>query len=239
MRPVEQRHRAPGNPGASLCLPQQGSRAAGGAAGDAGASGAGARRGTGVHGGCADSGLGQRAWRYRGPGPRRFGRSRSGRGHSGCTAGPVSGSGRTGTCEGDGPCAPRSGRRCWTDSPQSATLRWHLLTRHGAGCGTVSSLSGIRGRCRAHLLRSGWVVAHPRSQAPSHGDGLAHRRWSRAPLRAHARRDPRPLAQSDEFASLAALRASRLANSSCMRAVHLSAVAGKPTPVPNRVLAAG
>jgi serine/threonine-protein kinase HipA len=51
-------------------------------------------------------------------------------------------------------------------------------------------------------------------------------------------RDPRPLAQSDEFASPAALRASRLANSSCEWAAHLSAVAGSPSPLQNRILAA-
>lgn len=200
MRPVEQPRRAPGNPGASLCLPQEGSRTAGGAAGAAGASGAGARRGTGVHGGCPDSGLGQRAWRYRGPGPRRFGRSRSGRGRSGCIGGPGCGSGRTGACERDGPCTPRSGRRCWTDSPQSATLRWHLLTRHGAGRGTVSSLSGIRGRCRAHLLRCGWGCSAPGPrgrQAANHCDATAHRGCQcPAPCGRFAQHDPRlPFAQ--------------------------------------------
>jgi hypothetical protein len=108
MRPVEQPHRALGNPGASLCLPQAGARVADAAAGTAGASGAGARRGAGVHAGCTDSGLGWCAWRDRGPGLSRFDRSRSGRGHSGCIAGPGCGSGRSGTCERDGPCAPGS-----------------------------------------------------------------------------------------------------------------------------------
>ncbi len=88
-----------------------------------------------------------------GPGAGTAGRNSGCRGRSGCTERPGRGNARTGTAGRVGPCAPRTQPKCWTDSPQRATLLWHRLHRHGVGRGTVVKLPGERDRCRAHLLR--------------------------------------------------------------------------------------
>ena len=50
-------------------------------------------------------------------------------------------------------CCRQQSRRCWTESPQGATLLLHRLHRHGVGRGAVSMLPGDSDRCRARLLR--------------------------------------------------------------------------------------
>lgn len=165
-------------------------------------------RGPYGHGGCVGSGGLPRAAQRHGPDVNTLGCSSAGHGRSGCTAGPGRRSARTGTSGLDGPCTPRTGRRCWTDASQRATLLWHRLHRHGVGCGAVFKLAGVRDRCRAHLLRhehgciAPWPIAGPalgsQHQAPRH-----------RPLHG-----PRPFIALDgsAFACLAALRAARQAS---------------------------
>ena len=145
MLPVEQPPQAPGNPDASLCARRSPRRHRH----DVGASAARAVRGPCDHAMIA----GSAARPHAGPGARRRGHSSGCRGHSGCTARPARGSGRTGTGGRVGPCAPRHNRSAGRTRPKRATLAWHRLHRHGVGRGTVVKLAGKRHRCRVHLLR--------------------------------------------------------------------------------------
>jgi hypothetical protein len=98
-------------------------------------------------------------------------------GRSGCKAGPGQSTLRTGTSGRNRPYPPRGpSPRCWTDSSQRATLRWHRLHRHGVGCGAVSELPsdgplpcptyfGIVVRCTTHASAS---VTGPARNSPPH-----------------------------------------------------------------------
>ncbi len=170
MRPVEQRPPLQANPGASRSRldhrPGRRSRHPRQQRG-AHASAEIARHGQSDHAANAGSGLRPRVEPHRGPGASKPGRSKGCRGRNGCTAPPARGTSRKETCGLDGPYAPRSNRRCWTDSSQRATLAWHRLHRHGVGRGTVIELPGRTDRCRAHLLRQQRVCTLER--CPRHG----------------------------------------------------------------------
>ena len=122
MQPVEQRCPSVGNPGASHSL-------------DCLVPGAGANARFGPRAPCdpvasAGTGWRPRAARRLGLDASSHGCSNGCRGRNGCTTPPGSGSARKGTDGRDAhPYTPRTGRRCWTDSSQRATLRWHRLQR--------------------------------------------------------------------------------------------------------------
>lgn len=189
MQPVEQRCPSVGNPGAShslACL----------------VPGAGANALFGPRAPCdpvasAGTGWRPRAARRLGPDASSHGCSNGCRGRNGCTTPPGCGSARKGTDGRDAhPYTPRTGRRCWTDSSQRATLRWHRLQRHGVGRGTViNKLACEEDRCRAHLLR-----LHRRCTAGARAchalcvDAVAAvpQRIGLKPATAHSKRSPSP-----------------------------------------------
>jgi hypothetical protein len=190
MRPVEPHRPLPGNPGVSRCAPRPG--------GDVGASAVIAPRGPCGRAASTGSAWLRRVERHRGPGASTRHCSNGCRDHSGCTAPPARGSAHTGTAAPDDPCPPRASRGCWTDSPQRATLRWHRLQRHGAGCGTVFRLARVKG-----------PLPHPPSSAQC--AVVARRtsggcRHSAAAQRYAAPATGRPLTTSVACACLAALQ---------------------------------